>query len=199
MNHTLLESTINVKYKVKEIDTLDKLSIEHLCYCFNIHVEYVDEESKALVGDDFSVIYINKNHSQKNIRADFFHEFSHVLLHCGDQRSSHELFREQQELQSFWATLYASMPQHILDQYLPAEVGELSDLFEIPEELVCERIEQIKRKEIYYLNQKIAEKQTSYESKSYNPDQWTDETWRLLNKLKKQTKKEVINYIGLLR
>ncbi|MBP3041878.1 ImmA/IrrE family metallo-endopeptidase [Bacillaceae bacterium Marseille-Q3522] len=191
MNHTLLESAIMEKYKVKAIDSLEKLSIEYLCQCFDIHVEYVSEESKALIGEDFSVIYINNNQSLKKQRADFFHEFIHVLQHFGDQRNGSYLLKEQQEQQSYWGSLYASIPLHILNKYLPAEVAELSDIFQIPEEMVRERLAQIKRKELFVISQKaIMEKQTAYRTKSNDRKHWSAETCRLLNQLKEQLKKK---------
>ncbi|WP_053431774.1 ImmA/IrrE family metallo-endopeptidase [Halalkalibacterium halodurans] len=200
MCQTYLEDWISNEYKHKNIKKVQDLNIENLSVAFQVEIVLHTHKSNCIYDDEYSVIFLNKDQSIEKQREDFFHELCHILFHVGDQRSIPKEFCELQENQARRFGLYAAMPKHILDTYLSYPPEEIAEIFTLPKCMVIDRLTQIKNRHLFKKQQKNLFKiKNPYKRKSYDPSQWSDETWRVMNQLKKQTGKEVINYVGLLR
>ncbi|MFD2704176.1 ImmA/IrrE family metallo-endopeptidase [Salibacterium lacus] len=194
MFETRLESWVNEMYAAKGITAVEDLSIEGMCEVFDIHIVPTKYRSKAVYEDDCAIIFLKENMPIEYRRKDFFHELGHIFQHVGDQRDIPFGLKRLQEEQVFWFSLYASMPEPLIRQY--DNIHEASRAFELPILIVKDRLQQLRRKDMqvqsYVSNQKKSRRT------SYDPDKWTSETWRIMNKLKKQTGQEVIDYESLL-
>lgn len=194
---TLREEKISKLYIQKGINTIDDLSIERVSEVFNIIVQYHPFNSRIFFDDNCAMIFLNENHPIEIQRADFFHEMAHFLEHVGDQRSLPESFVQLQESQAYWSSLYAAMPRHIFEPLMlkHRSVKKLTELFELPESMVTERIESIKRERIFKQQQlSIQAQQSRYRKKSLQPGQVYDSTIQILKKLAKQVGEENLSH-----
>ncbi|MBU9711119.1 ImmA/IrrE family metallo-endopeptidase [Evansella tamaricis] len=204
MYNTITESWIIKEYQKRDIVRIQDLCIKKVSKSFNIGLIFHRYRSECIHEMDFGVIYVNelKPHAQQ--RVEFFHEMGHVLKHYGDQKTMPDTFMRLQEQQAETFSLYAAMPLHILEPLLDngISIKEITDLFDLPEYFVRKRLAQLDRlylRRRSYKKQKLIEDITITYRQSYDPSKWSDETWRIMDQLKKQTNKEVINHVGLLR
>lgn len=197
---TRIERKIITSYHDKGIKCISDLSIERISELYQIDVINHNRNSDCFNDKDYALIYLDNRKPFNEQRFDFFHEFGHVFMHCGDQREIPKPFRRLQESQAYYFSLYASMPRYIFEPLMKSlTVYELIQLFDLPENAIRERVHIIKRQErlkIYY--QQLKKKEESRIRKSYDPTRWSNETWRILNQLKTQTGKEVIDYESFL-
>lgn len=166
-------------YKSKGINCISQLTIENIANIFNIHVEYSDFPSKCYYEDDFAVIYLNKQQPLPYIRRDFFHELSHCLFHYGDQRRMNKDFRNWQEVQAKRYAIYTSMPRHIFEPLMlqHRSIKLLTELFELPESMIRERIEMFKReRQLQYQHQALQADIERRRRKSLQPGKVYDST-----------------------
>jgi len=195
-----MESWVREKYKMLEINTIRDLSMKNIAQSFEFGLIYHHQKSNCIYEDDFAVIFIDERRSIAQQRAEFFHEMAHVLRHYGVQEFLPDGLNQLQESQAYWFSLHASMPTDFLEFFYPAKVDFISTTFQIPRKLAKDRLNQHNRKmNLIHQKHRIDEQEARYRTKSYDPEKWTDETWRLMDQLKRQTNKEVINYVGLLR
>lgn len=190
---TLREEKISKLYIGKGIQSLSDLSIERISEAFNITVKYHKYDSSVLFDDYCAVIFLRESEPIEIQRADFFHEMSHFLEHEGDQRFLPKDFIQIQESQAYWFSLYASMPRHI---FLPLmlkhrSVQVLQDLFQLPEKMITDRIESIKRERMLKQQQlSIQARWSRNRKKSLQPGQVYNSTIQILKKLANQVGEE---------
>ncbi|PSL41751.1 uncharacterized protein DUF955 [Salsuginibacillus halophilus] len=189
MFETHLETWLMKEYENRGIYDVEDLSISRLSEAFGIMVDSTDCKTKAVFDSEFAVIFINENETHVKQRQLFFHEFGHVLRHYGDQRYMNDSFINLQERQVYHFSLYAAMPENLFIRC--ATVDEAAKVFELPKGMVADRFDQIQRKQLrgaQYNTLQIAESKSSYD-----PDSWSNETHRVLQQLKRQTGREVID------
>lgn len=195
--YTQKDIQVTKLYKSKGINSITDLSIENLSSIFQIHVEYSDGPSKCYYEDDFAVIYLNKNQPKPYIRKDFFHELTHVLFHYGDQQVMNEEFKSLQEEQARRIAHYTSMPRHIFEPLMLKyqSLTRLTELFELPAEMLKERINMFRSEHQMYNNQQtLLVRRERLRKKSLQPGKVYDSTITILNQLKNQVGEENINY-----
>ncbi len=101
------------------------------------------------------MINIDARLTEQEQREQFFHELCHILRHCGSQLIMPKAFRELQEWDAKRFTKYAAIPFHMLHLFnLKSDylVNEISESFQVYEDLANDRMEGI------YRNQKLIEK-----------------------------------------
>lgn len=184
-------------YKSKGINSVSQLTIENIANTFNVHVEYNNFPSKCFYDDDFAVIHLNKEQELPYIRKDFFHELSHYLFHYGNQQCMYNDFRKLQEEQANRMTIYTSMPRHIFEplmlQYRSIKL--LTELFELPESMIFERIEMFKQeRQLKYQQQALLAKKERLRRKSLQPGKVYDSTIKVLKQLASQVGEEKLSY-----
>ncbi|SFM43975.1 ImmA/IrrE family metallo-endopeptidase [Salibacterium qingdaonense] len=195
MIQTELEQWIQHEYEERGITSLDDLSIENLGCQFNVDVMYSSQGSKSFTDEMYGLIMLQHNQPLPKQRLDFFHELGHVLKHVGDQRTMPIMFREYLENKAYQFALYASMPRYIMEPHLTKDISVIAELFRMPVHIVESRVEQLKRNSRYnYMPTENHESKKTLKSRSYNPDRWSIETWRVMNQLKSQTGQEVIDH-----
>ncbi|SDZ51099.1 protein of unknown function [Evansella caseinilytica] len=204
MYNTLTESWVVKEYKKRQLTSVKDLAMKHVADAFQIGLVYHQFRSNSIYETDFGIIYINNMLPLAQQRVEFFHELGHVLKHFGDQEAMSSSFIKLQEDQAERFSLYAAMPLHILESFVQTgtTTKHLADSFELPENFVSARMEQLKRLYIRrsnYFRYKNAEETANSKRQSYDPEKWTAETRRIMNQLKSQVNEEVVNYVGLLR
>ncbi|WP_026701473.1 ImmA/IrrE family metallo-endopeptidase [Salibacterium aidingense] len=201
MIQTELEQWIQKEYEERGITSLDDLTIENLCSQFNVDLVSGSRGSKSFASNDsrYYLIFLNRDQPIQKQRLDFFHELGHVLKHVGDQRIMPIMFREYLENKAYQFTLYASMPKYIIEPHLSKEVRVIAELFKMPLHIVESRVEQLSRN-LHSTRTHIRPQESKrlLKSRSYNPDKWTSETWRVIKQLREQTGQEVIDYESIL-
>lgn len=126
------------------------MDIETIGESFGIEVHTYDGPSFAdwQDGEDgFRVIVLNQQLPEHERRADFFHELTHPLRHCGHQSYLPVPFVELQEYQAAVFQLAAAMPVYMLWEFQQLQTPhskELAEEFRLPVKLVKKRIEQIR-------------------------------------------------------
>lgn len=113
LTHT--EEYIKKLYLELGITKPQDLKINVLAAHFDITVFYWPEDSRALFAKKKAFILINEHLSMIQKRQDFFHEFSHVLMHAGSQRSLPKSFVEYQEFKANHFMYHAAIPTFMLD------------------------------------------------------------------------------------
>lgn len=123
-----------------------QLQIENVCNVFDIDLE-MGLSSTGFCYMDYKMITLNKRKNEKQRQFEFFHELAHLLFHSGDQDKLPENIVHVQEWQASRLALYLSIPYHML-HYIkmsnPDVIQETSNLFNLPEDVVCKRLTQIK-------------------------------------------------------
>ncbi|MDQ0719754.1 Zn-dependent peptidase ImmA (M78 family) [Paenibacillus sp. W4I10] len=124
-----------------------ELDIDLIASIWGADIIYYNGKPKSHWEDWGSVIFLNKNTSLKQRRADFFHELAHIVRHEGNQDDLPELFVDLQEIQASNFCLIASIPYYLLptplDMTWSEYIGLLSEEFRVPIVLAADRAEQI--------------------------------------------------------
>ncbi|MFD2704044.1 ImmA/IrrE family metallo-endopeptidase [Salibacterium lacus] len=202
MVKTHLEEWIEAEYSKRGISSLEDLQTENLVNFFNIVLKDTETRSTSISDGEFSVIFINLFKSKYEQRYDLFHELGHVLKHHGDQRRLPLMMKQYLEGQAHTFCLFAAMPYEFMRPLLKSNMlpAEIAEYLVLPVDIVKQRMEQLSRNyRSDIVQSKASEYKGSLKSRSYNPSQWTRETWKIMNQLKNQTGQEVINHVGLLR
>lgn len=194
---TFREKQITQMFMNKGILTINDLTIDNLCEVFNLDIIYHSKRCNCFSEDGFALIYLDDRLSYYEQRFKFFHEFSHVLFHSGKQKELPKEFNKLQEDQAYWSALYASMPRHIFEPMViqHQSVQALGELFELPEKMIIERIESIKRERSRDEFQLRVERLEGMQKrKSLQPGKIYDSTRELLKKLESQVGEEKLSY-----
>ncbi len=188
---TPLEEWIEKLFIAHGICSPSDLSISNISKSFNINVYYIPKApDQAIWDEEQTVIFLNSDRSEKEMREIFFHELAHPLLHYGDQTDTTTDFRSLQERQAHLFQQYAAMPIHMIMQYKDTPMTSLIPIiaedFSLSLEFVQHRINQIRRR-IYqtHIDQEI---QTS---KKTPAREWSTETQKILDKLHRQINSKI--------
>ncbi|PRA05779.1 hypothetical protein CQ043_12510 [Paenibacillus sp. MYb63] len=134
-------------YQVFGINHPHELDIDLIASIWGADIIYYNGKPKSHWEDWGSVIFLNKDTSLIQQRADFFHELAHIVRHEGHQDELPKLFVDLQEIQASNFRLMASMPFYLLptplDMTWAEYIGLLSEEFRVPIELAADRAEQI--------------------------------------------------------
>jgi len=147
---TDLELLINSHYQRHGIVSPSDMCIERIAASFDVEVAYYHGRSIAEWQDGhdgYRLILLDKRLPEPDLRAEFFHELTHPLRHCGRQDDLPDAFVELQEIQAGQFQLAAALPVFMLHDFpgVPAEnYGKaVAEEFRLPLTLVMRRLEQI--------------------------------------------------------
>ncbi|MED3647842.1 ImmA/IrrE family metallo-endopeptidase [Halalkalibacterium halodurans] len=193
---TTNDSKYSQLMKNKGFETVEHLAIDHVATAFNTMVLYHDFPSHATYDHDFAIIRLKQN-PVPTMRKEFFHELAHVIAHYGDQNQLPQEFNSLQERQAYWISLYLAMPRHIFEPlaFKHQCIATLAELFELPEEMINERVKTIQREQCR-TNQQIQlhEQESKFRTKSLQPKRIYPSTYDVLKQLESQVGEENINY-----
>lgn len=184
------EKWITSKYREHGIMSPSDLDITTVSKVFNVDVVYYDGRTFAKWEDgSYRFIAINENLTEKEQRENFFHELGHPILHTGRQRGMSDSFLEMQEEQASQFQLYAAIPYYMLEEFNDIEfrdvyIQSISEAFLLPTYLVRKRIEIMERK---IMIEKYDQEYVRRCKPVKIEIEYTDETNRILEQLKKQT------------
>ncbi|OMD05721.1 ImmA/IrrE family metallo-endopeptidase [Paenibacillus sp. FSL R5-0636] len=146
---TPLEQWIEDRYQENGIFRPSDLTIEKVSRIFNTEVIYYEHTSFS--DNEERIIFLNKYEEENLLRKFFFHELCHVVRHSGDQRWMPSLFRDAQENEADFFSLYTSIPFYIF-QSLPLPnnkneaIGFIAHEFKMPLEIAKKRFQQIEER-----------------------------------------------------
>ncbi|RJG26662.1 ImmA/IrrE family metallo-endopeptidase [Paenibacillus thiaminolyticus] len=138
------------------------LTIEEMAARLNVWLYFGPVGSKALeVRPGMYSVNIDSRLNQQEQWLDFLHELCHLLRHAGDQSIMPEQFTRAQECEANAFMLYAALPLSMIQRlHLPASfdgcVEMLANEFRVPVDLATQRMEQIQRRCLQGMFQKIA-------------------------------------------
>ncbi|WP_157800939.1 ImmA/IrrE family metallo-endopeptidase [Bacillus solitudinis] len=194
---SIREEKLAIRYKELKIQNPHDLSISNLSSLFDVKVIYHPYESDCFYNDKCALMYLDERQPNENIRSDFFHELSHFIQHCGDQRMMHQDFEKLQERQAYWTSQYLSMPRYIFEPIMNdfRSVSSLVDIFQLPENLIKERIRIIRQQnetQAHYVRMKQREEDRI--NRSLQKGKVYKSTLAILDQLKRQVGEEKINH-----
>lgn len=146
---TALEMWVSDLYKRLEIYTPKDIKVNKIKRIYSIFIKQAPVAPYFFETGRFRCIYVDSREPIRVQREQFFHEWCHLLRHCGKQTMLPEAFRELQEWDARNFTRYALIPHHMLDQinwndeYL---IEHVSNLFRTTEDMAAERMDQVKRR-----------------------------------------------------
>lgn len=138
------------------------LTIEELASRLNVWLYFAPVGSKALeVRPGMYSVNIDSRLEPRQQWLDFLHELCHLLRHAGDQSIMPEQFTRAQESEADAFMLYAAMPVSMIRRlHLPASfdgcVEILANEFRVPVNVAARRMEQIQRRCLKGIMQKVA-------------------------------------------
>lgn len=144
-----LEQWINALYQADGIICAEDLKVERVAGIFQTDVMFYMGPSFADWREGgYSVIFLDRNLPDEELRAVFFHELCHPVRHVGNQAELPLLFTELQEIQAGLFQLYASLPIYMIENYAEQMADtnvapRLAYEFQLPVELVERRLQQI--------------------------------------------------------
>lgn len=206
------ERKIEEMYKEKGILTPSDLDIANVAKAFSIHLDYSTPEGprNAIWDEDITVIFMSAYDPEEKQRELFYHEFSHPILHCGDQRAMpHKPFRQLQENQANQFMMYAAIPYFMikeleLPKYEYQIVLLIQKTFKVSARLAKKRFEQIKRRILqsqfeqtntdYYIPQNEVIYSNSSSSYPHIEDVFSSEEIREFRFKERKDKKNIIYY-----
>ncbi|WP_079709959.1 ImmA/IrrE family metallo-endopeptidase [Paraliobacillus ryukyuensis] len=189
---TDLENRLENLYIKNNILTIYDLSIKNVAKKLNIDVVFMEDAKEVAIWDEkATAIFLNPSKSEDEIRATFFHELCHPLRHYGDQVKNIGTFTLLQEKQANQFMLYASMPFFMIERMEMPRLDYqwsyfLAHHFNMPINIAKQRANQIlQRVQQASIDEKI-KRQRSFYKISNDPNNWSEETHVIMNKLYKQ-------------
>lgn len=144
-----LEDWISSWYIDRNFQYPGDLNLRVIAKRHNIFINYKPFESHFTKFGKYKEIVLNSNLNKVTQREHFFHELCHAVRHVGKQTMMPKAFRELQERDAKYFTLYATMPYHMIKRYNLNDQELLlkwAEDFEVSYELCEKRLEQIKRR-----------------------------------------------------
>ncbi|WYU50008.1 ImmA/IrrE family metallo-endopeptidase [Bacillus sp. FSL K6-0047] len=191
------ETRISHQLKSMGINSAADLSYENLCEVFNIDIQYHEGQSKCIFEDDYALFLLDSRLSYYEQRRVFFHELSHYFCHSGNQKHLPKPLLSLQEEQASYISLYIAMPRHIFEPELlkHQSVAALQEIFELPETMIVDRCNSLKRQRRRAVIQtRIAYKNSQNRRKSLQPENIYDGTKEMLRQLASQVGEESMSY-----
>lgn len=141
-------SNIFEKLSIYEPQQIDERYIAN-----KLDIELVYSNFKPFAEEDeelnFRMINLNQYETKKVQREQFYHELNHILRHAGDQLTLPKTMIEWQEWDCKNFMLYAAIPYHMINLLKENEytnIKHLSDAFGVTENIIEERLFQIKNR-----------------------------------------------------
>lgn len=146
---TALEDWVSNLYIRLRITHPKQIDIKYIARIYTIFVKRKPIPAFHEVLGRYRGITLDSRESKEIQKEMFFHEWSHILRHSGNQTMMPAAFRELQEWDARHFTRYAAIPSHMLrfidlqDEYV---IDQMVSLFKVSPELCEERLEQIKNR-----------------------------------------------------
>lgn len=191
------ETRISHQLKSMGINSAADLSFENLCEVFNIDIQYHEGQSKCIFEDNYALFLLDSRLTYYEQRRVFFHELAHYFCHSGNQKHLPKTLLSLQEEQASFISLYIAMPRHIFEPELlkHQSVAALQEIFELPENMIVDRCNSIKRQRRRAVIQtRIAFKNSQNRRKSLQPENIYDGTKEMLRQLASQVGEESMSY-----
>ncbi|MFC0271088.1 ImmA/IrrE family metallo-endopeptidase [Metabacillus herbersteinensis] len=190
---TLLEDWIKEFYKNIGIFHPHQLDFMEIAARIGLSVEFQEFSSRTYRGE----IILDKRLSPEDQWDDFAHEICHILRHYGNQLNMPELFFKHQEGQADNFSLHFCIPTFMLLKY---EVTNFSNVIDgIPFVAKTFKVtEQFAKKRLIQYRNQIQRSKSDQEFRIYmnakhpklNPENYSDETKSILDKLHRQLDKK---------
>jgi hypothetical protein len=151
---TRLEQYVSELFKKIHIYEPSQISKRFIAEKLGIYLDFSEHKPVAYEDYDFKYINIYKYSTKKEQREQFYHELTHLLRHAGNQLELPNLMVEWQEWDCKNFMLYAAIPYNMINYVYEYDgnIKYLSDLFGVTENLIVQRLLQIKeRRELYLL------------------------------------------------
>jgi hypothetical protein len=145
---TALEDWVSNWYQRIRINSSKQLSIMSIARVYGLYIHQKEMPARYDVFGRYKAVVLDSRTSIHEQREQFFHEFCHILRHCGHQTMMPEAFRQLQEWDARHFTMYAALPYHLIKEYdLNSDyiVSDLAQDFKITERICYERLEKIQR------------------------------------------------------
>ena len=162
---TPLESAIDQFYQRKKIFHPSDIDLAFFAEDADIRILYQPLSSITYQLTTFDAIIIDRRLPFRQQKVELAHELGHVLMHVGRQDFMEDDFRAMQEWQADRFALYALVPAFMIKNYIiPTNsrlrlITHLSDIFEVPETLMEERLRLLEER----LRSLVAEQQMAYQ------------------------------------
>ena len=151
---TNLENYVSESFKKLHIYEPGQIDKSYIAEKLGIYLTISEHKPFAHEEDNFRLINIHKYAPKKVQREQFYHELDHILRHAGDQLSLPKPMIDWQEWDCKNFMLNAAIPYHMIhfiSDYEYDNIKHLSDAFGVTENLIVERLQQIKRRREMYL------------------------------------------------
>ncbi|MDL4842791.1 ImmA/IrrE family metallo-endopeptidase [Aquibacillus rhizosphaerae] len=145
---TALEDWVSNWYQRIGINNPKQINLKYIARYYDVFIHQKEMPARYDVFGRYQAITLDSRTSVIEQREQFFHEFAHILRHCGNQSMLPDAFRQLQEWDARHFTMYAALPYHMLHNYEwdnPCLIEDLAHDFRVSENLCLERIEKIKR------------------------------------------------------
>lgn len=146
-----LELWVSRIYRRNRILNPNDLDIDYIAEMFDCEIGVTNGPARTYWDDKFGLILLTSHLSEREKRAQFFHELCHPLRHAGNQHRMPKMFVELQEMQANVFALYAALPFYMLNDFLHINtqqslIHEIANSFNLPTAFVIKRIDQIERR-----------------------------------------------------
>ncbi|MDQ0228453.1 ImmA/IrrE family metallo-endopeptidase [Metabacillus niabensis] len=195
---TQLEENIKEIYSGLGISSPYEIDPYHIANEYNVWIYFHKDESEVFKRTNgLYSLYLDERLSPQEQWQDFGHEFGHVVKHVGNQSRLHKPFRKLQENQANNFMFHFCVPTFMLlnyeiSNYLNIKDGIkfISETFKVTEKFAKKRL-------IHFQNQ-ISQSVSDHYFKTQmrmlypksDPNNWSDETKSLLDKLNRQVEKK---------
>ena len=151
-NTTALEDWISSWYISRNFQYPADLNIKFIAKRYDIFIDYKPVESRYIRFGLYKEIVLNSNLHKFTQREHFFHELCHAVRHAGKQTMMPKAFRQLQERDAKYFTLYAALPYHMIKRYNlndPDLLEKWREDFNVSYHLCKSRLEQIHRRSFF--------------------------------------------------
>ncbi|MFQ3546107.1 ImmA/IrrE family metallo-endopeptidase [Halobacillus rhizosphaerae] len=152
-NTTALEDWISSWYISRNFQYPADLNIKFIAMRYDIFIDYKPVESSYIRFGMYKEIVLNSTLRNVTQREHFFHELCQAVRHVGKQTMMPKAFRELQERDAKYFTLYASLTYHMIKRYNlndPDLIEKWREDFNVSYHLCKYRLEQIHRRTFLY-------------------------------------------------
>jgi Zn-dependent peptidase ImmA (M78 family) len=197
-NYTLLEEQIKNIYHHIGISKPEQLDFIKIASKLNVWVHFSNEfESRAVIRNGLYSIVINRTLSPAEQWQDFSHELSHVLNHSGNQLNLPESFIELQEYKANNFMKHFCVPSFMLKELTfplyEDPIKHVMDTFNVTRDLAERRMDHFRQQISQSIYDSRIRRKFAIKTKTFNLDDCSDETKRIMRKLENQlSKKEVL-------
>ncbi|MDK2920157.1 MAG: hypothetical protein PWQ37_2890 [Candidatus Petromonas sp.] len=157
-NTNFLEDKANIILRNNKISKPWEIDIEKIIQGYkNIRFFYIDSDSNTIIKKDKALILINNKLNYKEKREELAEEFSHALLHLGNQLNYHNsLYLDKQENQAKRMAAYLLCPLSMIkelsvDMDTYTMIDEMAEIFDVTNDFMKYRLSLIFGVDIEYI------------------------------------------------